>query len=365
MMLTQAPNDAVKPASAKTDFNLAPANRDTVVLQCLAALSIANSHLEAFYPQSWMAADGLLGNSMFFLLSGYGLMCSEQQHSRPFLQYYWRRILRIYPSLFLTMLIFPLWRYGTWRVWSVTDYIRHFIYPTGYEFIWQIMVFYIAFYFLSKLRQPRIFLWTATALILPYAWFWWTDVESGRTASLMLGKINTYIKWVYFFQTMLLGGWLAGGDLKRCLLKLRHPWLLLAGFFMAYVAIKYAMVKGVRTPLGLFFNFYSLLHLLTVVIILFAFGLTIGSAFLDVLRKIKPLYWIVSMIGGLTLEIYIVHDFVFRDPRVVHIVFPLNVIVFFVISICLSWVVAQMARVLRQPRKISERIAPLRKHAQP
>ncbi len=347
-MPIQEPNVSAEQGSVEREVNLAPALRNTVVLQCLAAISIANSHLEDFYPHPWMAADGLLGNSMFFLLSGYGLMCSEQKHSRPFLQYYGRRVLRIYPSLFLTMLIFQFWLQGAWRVWFATDYLRHFIYPTVYEYIRQIMAYYVAFYFLAKLRQPRVFLWAVAALCLPDAWYWWTDVESGRTASLMLGALSRSMRWVFFFQVMLLGGWLATQEWGRRVAALKRPWLMLGICFGAYVALKYAMVKGVHTPWGLLFNFFPILHLFTVAIILLAFGLATAPTFLNTLKRVDPLYWTVSLIGGLTLEIYMVHEFVFRNQHVIHIVFPLNVIVFFVISICLSWGVAKAANLLRR-----------------
>jgi peptidoglycan/LPS O-acetylase OafA/YrhL len=105
--------------------------RDTVILQCLAALLIANSHLEGLYPRSWMAADGLIGNSLFFFLSGFGLMKSGQKSNRSFLNYYLRRIARIYPALWLVMFLFPLVMEGSWRDWGVADYLHRFVYLTG------------------------------------------------------------------------------------------------------------------------------------------------------------------------------------------------------------------------------------------
>lgn len=100
---------------ASTDATSEQGNRDTTALQCAASLLIANSHLEAFYPRPWMAADGLPGNSLFFLLSGYGLMRSAKRQDRSFGEYYSRRILRIYPALLLVVLVFQVASGMAWK----------------------------------------------------------------------------------------------------------------------------------------------------------------------------------------------------------------------------------------------------------
>ena len=46
---------------------------DTTALRVLAIVLIANSHLEDLYPFRPLAADGLIGNSLFFMLSGLGI----------------------------------------------------------------------------------------------------------------------------------------------------------------------------------------------------------------------------------------------------------------------------------------------------
>lgn len=325
-----------------------PTNRNTLLIQALATLLIANSHLEAFYPKAWLAADGLLGNSLFFLLSGYGLMCSEQQRSRSFGAYYWRRILRIYPALLLTVLVFQVGWQEAWRPWTLVDYLRHLIYPTAYGYIQQIMVFYVAFFLLAKLRQPRVFLWLAAALCLPYAWFHLEDVRRSGDR-LALGNLNPWMWWIFFFQVMLLGGWLAGREPGWLRARLQRLWLILGLAFGVYVGLKFAMVKGIQTPLGPLANYYFLLHILTLVVIVLAFGLTTSPRFQEAFNKLQPLAAVVSIIGGLTLEIYLVHVFVLATPRVVSLFFPVNVAVFFLLSIGLSWLVAQGARWLRRP----------------
>src|SRR4051794_35650129 len=76
---------------------------DTTLLRAAAALLVANSHLEAYYSPAWLAGDGLLGNSLFFLLAGYGLAMSHAENQRSFSVWFLRRMARMYPALWLVV----------------------------------------------------------------------------------------------------------------------------------------------------------------------------------------------------------------------------------------------------------------------
>ena len=53
-------------------------------------------------------------------------------------------------------------------------------------------------------------------------------------------------------------------------------------------------------------------------------------------------------VGGLTLEIYTVHGFVFQNHQVAHLAFPLNIVVFFTVTIFLSAAINVAAVQLRR-----------------
>ena len=74
---------------------------NTRFLLFVAAVFVVNSHLESFYPNRSLAGDGLIGYGVFFFVSGLGLALSSRVKVRPFPEYYWRRIVRIYPTLWL------------------------------------------------------------------------------------------------------------------------------------------------------------------------------------------------------------------------------------------------------------------------
>ena len=94
-------------ASASKRSNSSPV-AETKPLLFFACALIVNSHLEPFYPLSYLAADGLLGNSLFFFMSGFGIQSSALSHAKSFKDYALRRILRLYPSVIICMVIFDL-----------------------------------------------------------------------------------------------------------------------------------------------------------------------------------------------------------------------------------------------------------------
>src|SRR3712207_1035933 len=81
---------------------------NTDILKCIAIILITNSHLDHLYPWPYLGTGGALGNALFFMLSGYGLALSFDKSAMkpPFLQWARRRISRIYPSVWITLVLF-------------------------------------------------------------------------------------------------------------------------------------------------------------------------------------------------------------------------------------------------------------------
>jgi peptidoglycan/LPS O-acetylase OafA/YrhL len=321
--------------------------RDTVILQCLAALLIANSHLEGLYPRSWMAADGLIGNSLFFFMSGYGLMKSEQKNHRPFLNYYMRRVWRIYPALWLVVILFQLGMGETWKLWGAADYFRWFIYPTAYGYIQQIMIFYIPFFFLARLHRPKVLMWPCLALVIPYVFRYILILPPGGIVYLKLGNTDGWLWDIFYFQMMLVGGCCGFHPCWRFAIRELSAIWLLAAAFAAYVGLKFAMVvngaliPGTSVPLG---DFYALLLFLTMVIVLLMFQVFTSSLVRSWVASIAPLKWFVALTGGLTLEIYLSHEFIAYNALMKTIPFPLNIVIWLAVTLCASWVIGKIAR---------------------
>lgn len=96
---------------------------DTQLIAAMAAWLVFNSHLEWYYPRAYMAADDLFGNSLFFLLSGYGVQKSLMGRSQTFGAFYWRRLIRLYPAVLIVIAIFDLGIASHWRDYGLRDYL--------------------------------------------------------------------------------------------------------------------------------------------------------------------------------------------------------------------------------------------------
>lgn len=182
-----------------------PDRNNTLFLRFLAIVLIVNSHLDSLYPFAEIATGGAIGNSLFFMLSGYGLMLSEQRATRSFFRWYMRRIVRIYPTLFLVVMIDNFILENAFYDWGAMDYIKSFVWPTPNWFISAIMLFYIVFFILMKQKNSRIFLLAIGMLTIPYGYLYLTMIDLSRYSIEGLG----YFKWIFYLQIMLFGGYIA------------------------------------------------------------------------------------------------------------------------------------------------------------
>ncbi|MFQ7120930.1 MAG: acyltransferase family protein, partial [Intestinibacter sp.] len=120
------------------------------VLKVLAAILITNSHYTNIWPYSFMAFGGLLGDVLYFAISGFCLADIKGSFSR----WYLKRILRIYPILWIVNIIGA--SLGYFEISSIKAFMKLFIYPTYFHFIASIMMLYIIFYFIVKYLLGKI-----------------------------------------------------------------------------------------------------------------------------------------------------------------------------------------------------------------
>lgn len=302
-----------------------PERRDTCFIRFLAIFLITNSHLDSLYPIPYLGTGGAIGNSLFFMLSGYGLALSGKTIDRPFLQWYWRRILRIYPSLIVVVAIIQVWLLKGWQNWTWSDYSAAFIWPTPAWFVSALMIFYVVFFLIMKIGRPVAYVMGILALFIPYFYLYFTDMD--LTQYTIEGP--SYFKWIFYLQIMLFGGYLACRKKTITGNTVMHLLLLFAG-----LALYYGILLMIKFGYG--GSFQVLIHVITFPVVYLILILARSRFVIEKIMSQKTLNFVITLMGGLTLEIYLLQYIVYSNSYIQSLVFPVNVALFWIAVIILS-----------------------------
>lgn len=317
---------------------------DTLLIAALAAWLIFNSHMEHYYPIRFLAADGLLGNSLFFLLSGYGVQMSLLGRDQSLVGYAWRRAIRLYPAVIITIIAFELVIYGLWREYGPVDYVRRLIYPTRFTYVENIVPFYLVLYAFGRLRSPQAI---STAIAVGIAGY-----LLGCMINSELSATHPVTRWAMYWIVLCFGalcavqGWRSeltmgrGGALAVCLL-------------VYYVARGFTIVTGRMEALTILADV-----LVTACCVLIL--LTLGSP--PLVRKVLriPVVGIfLAASGACTLEIFVLHATMVEFDWFTAIRFPLNILtlaaVTFVLAVSLHKLCEGIRRGLEPQKRMSHR----------
>lgn len=291
------------------------------LLRAFAAIVITNSHYTGIYPSDLIANGGLLGDVIFFSVSGFCLANPKM----PFGKWYAKRLWRIYAVVWVVTLAYVL--LGAWAVNNAVDAVKWFIHPTKYHFIASITLLYIPLYFVAKhfSLNRRHYTLLALGLLAVQLVLYFTIYD---TTYYHIDKVREPFIEFLFFQTMLLGLFyrqecsngtlsenLSGGGRKLL-------WTLLPGLLAAYFASKMLFVK--RASLSEF-QILNQIILFVTLFLLFRCSYTLEPK----LRGISntKLWKVVEFLSDHTLEIYCVQYVLIDMVREWSLPFPLNWIV--------------------------------------
>lgn len=326
---------------------VAKQGRETFTLMALACLLISNSHLEGFYPRSWMAADGLLGNSIFFLLAGFGVTISQSRRPYGLMRFYSRRILRIYPSLIFVVLVG--WTFGlTPRVNGASEVIQELVWPTGYGFIMLVMLLYPAGWAMARASE-RVGAWIATGCLL--AWLGTVTLAArgippGETV--LLGHLPKYM-WHAFYALV----FISGGYFGLCKSKSKiaiMPWLfIVAAAGILYIALKFSYYKtGGFEWLSAALVTGGLQGLVLLMVTGLLNLLPTMNAILQAIGLERPLAWL----GRSSLQVYLSHMWFGRRLAHWDMAWPVKVGVFFLLAlttaVLIRWLIDYVVKYLTE-----------------
>lgn len=291
-------------------------------LRVLAAICITNSHFSNVWPISGMASGGMLGDVLFFAISGYCLFRSDYRLS-DFGGWYAKRINRIYITVIIITLLtcfsngFPA---------TVVEGFKIFIYPTQYHFVASIMVLYIVYYiWMLLLKRWKIQIWVSgiafsVLIIVVYilkfdkSWYHIDVVE------------QNFIR-LLFFASMLLGAYFKeteNGNVKNKYTDVRKAGIMCIISIIVYFAVRIVIPR---------FEFYRI-QLLTWLAILFAlywifrWAQSLETFLIEMPTKVKH---ILQSFAGITLQIYLVQYPIIE--RFATLVFPLNLLIITILII--------------------------------
>lgn len=115
------------------------------VLRAVATVFILNSHFDKLYPIE-IAIGGEYGLALFFIIAGF--LSAKVNKDTKFLQWYFKRFLRLYiPLILWTMILLVIREESIQSLWDV---FTLFVYPTGRWFVSFIMILYAIFFVFKK-----------------------------------------------------------------------------------------------------------------------------------------------------------------------------------------------------------------------
>ncbi len=287
------------------------------VLRALAAVLITNSHYTGIYPTDIIANGGLLGDIVFFAVSGYCLFNIKL----PFHKWYLKRITRIYIPVWVITIVFVLMKISQYQLYG-RNIIDIFVYPTNFHFIASIVFLYIPFYIISKIQVlrkniPWVILFVAVVAFVVF-------IFAIDKTKYTVDEVNLPFIRFLFMESMLLGAFFKHNEKQfKNVFKIRYLIMFLVLF------VTYFSSKIVFSQYGAKYAFLNQIQILNQVVILgllyFLFRIFMGiDEKLDKLPKI--IKKIITFIADRTLEIYLVQIVIIKllAPK---FSFPVNWIV--------------------------------------
>lgn len=313
---------------------------NTLFLRFLAIILVINSHMDSLYPVPMFATGGAMGNSLFFMLSAFGLLLSENHRPQTFTQYYVKRLVRIYPVVWTNVLFLVLPITLFYYFTSTIDYqtmtqvyylnnpltvIGMIFYPP-YWFLQALMFFYlVGFFFLKNYTNKKTvlaMLILAIIYVVSYAQF--------SNFSMLVIEQTIAFKLIFYAMVFLFGIYFASINDKIIYSGVRD-YMILVGIVILIYLHKILWMKGIATE-------YQFIQQLLIFPMLYYFmKISHSPLIVDVIMKRPVISSVITLIGAMTLELYIVHGTI--RPIVVKYLpgFPENVAVYLIFVFLISY----------------------------
>ncbi|MHC1725273.1 MAG: acyltransferase family protein [Syntrophobacteraceae bacterium] len=311
---------------------------DTQLIRAFGILLIINSHLDLYYPVKELATGGALGNSIFFFLSGFGIYLSQQRSTKPFSAWIATRISRIYPSIWIVLILvsLPLMiMEGRLNETSGMIFIGKFFNPPWW-FLQALLIFYIlSYHLLKETRRAELFItFSLFAIIYIIAYFTWVDLTKWSVEKWPFDQIHYFMVFLF--------GIIVAKRTKAILFNGLYNYFILIILIVLIYAHKFLMTKSILPELQF------LQQIAMYPIVYYLLKVSRSPFVLTNIMRFKPISTSVDFLSNHTLEIYIVHETINHPIATLPVLFPLNIFTFMTLTFILSALVKRLADVIRQ-----------------
>ena len=306
-------------------------------MRALAAIVITNAHYTGVYPTDLIANGGLLGDVLFFAVSGFCLANTKGKFGK----WYLKRFVRVYiPSWLMTIIYMVL---GAYVATGAKDIVDFFIWPTHWHFVASIIILYVPLFFVSKyIEMNKKNYWRMALGLFVLQMVMYLTVYD--TSYYHIDKVREPMIEFLFFQSMLLGlhfRWRCNNEdaLSDTISKKRIGGgiLLLTIYFVSkLIFVKYEAVSA-----------YQILNQFVLWMLLYV----LFQLFMGLETKLKSIEgsksWLcVKFIADRTLEIYLVQYVILDHLKIGP--FPLNWLLLTTTilcsAVCLRWLSQQVIK---------------------
>lgn len=323
-----------------------------VVLRTVACLLITNSHGENVYPIRILASGGLLGDAIYFAISGY---CLYSLKELRFLPWYGKRLKRVYIPTWITAGLFIITgiygKVGAKRVWELL------VWPTHYHFVASILVMYIVFFFAvryinaGEARCNRRLVQMVLAGAAVFLVLFYTAYDRSYYH---IDDVNNHIIWFLYFSSMMVGAYFRMNSSKYLGRTTVLSWIGVLGCGILYIVTKLGCTKGLIPPMVQWINQVTLL-----VLLVFIFRSFIGLE--EFIKKVPSSVMApIQFVSNMAFEIYLAQAVIIPTFNTGKETFPYNFLVVMSITfLCAYWVhvlsdmvVQLLDKMLRKKEKV-------------
>ena len=299
-------------------------------LRCFAAMLITNAHYTGIYPTDLIANGGLIGDILFFSVSGYCLTNIKTS----FWKWYGKRVSRILPAVILITIIYAVFgQYDLKHYASGTEktllhtllstvgieypkWLSWFIYPTCYHFVGSILVLYIPYYIIMKSDWIRKYIPAVMGII--FVMYVACYVFVYDKSYYHIDTVREPMIRFLFMESMLLGAWFKLDDEK--LRNNGRAWVYSVGTVIAFGGYFVSKIFFSRGSLA---NFQVVNQVIIFILLYLVFR---WFSCIDRHLEKAPewLKQLVGLVAKLTLEIYLVQYVLIDVMENMKLFFPLN-----------------------------------------